>query len=195
MGAVQDQLRAAGIGLAAGDDRPALRSECARLARRARERQVRTLGLAPAGDDVAVPAVAVELGRALADSGAGPVGVVDVAGSWACARTLVEDAAADGGLLATTWLGDNLALLMPRASDPGAVLGQLGGVVLGKAVFDRLVVDLTGLEQLGEQLAAFQALDAVVIVARSGRTTARQIRRCMHGLPEGLGLGVLLTGV
>jgi len=189
-----EELRAAGIELAADPDRPAL-PECARLARRMRERRVRTVGLAPAGDDVAVPAIAIELGRALAATSATTVGVVDAQGSWPCARALVE-ADDEGGSLAASWLLDNLAVLTPRAPHPGAALDRLRDVVEEQAAtFDDLVVDLTGFDHLGEHLAAFQLLDAVAVVARCGRTTTRQIEHWLRDLPGGRGLGVLLTGV
>ena len=196
MPGVHEELRAAGIRFEADGAQPALRSECARLASRVRERQLRSIGLAPAGDDVAVPAVAIELGSALAERSAGPVGVVDASGSWACARALVERALPDGTPLATSWLLGNLAVLAPRTRHAGAVLGHLRGFFLGQAAtFDHLVVDLTGLDHLGEHLAAIGLLDAVVLVARSGITTARQVQRRIRGLPEGRSLGVLLTGL
>lgn len=196
MRGVEEQLRAAGIALTAADERPALRLECARLARRLREQGVRTIGLAPVADDVAVPALALELGRAVADTLAGPVGVVDALGGWACARGLAEEAGAGHSLLAATWLGDNLALLTPRRPDRGPIPGlQLLGAVGEVAGFDHLVVDLTGLDHVGD-LGAYQLLDAVAPVARSGRTTTRQVHRWLRDFQrEGRILGVLLTGL
>lgn len=196
MPGVHEKLRAAGIALVPGGDRQAVRSECARLASRLREQRARTIGLVPVADDVAVPAVAIELGSALAERCAGPVGVVDASGSWTCARALVEDAAPDGTPLATSWLLGNLAVLTPRSPEPSALPVQLRSFLLGEgAAFDHLVADLTGLEQLGEQVAAVDLLEAVALVARSGMTTARQIRRRMRDLPGGRLLGVLLTGL
>ncbi|HKA89862.1 MAG TPA: hypothetical protein VKE22_19510 [Haliangiales bacterium] len=196
MAGVHELLRAAGIELTADDDRPALRVECARLARRMRERMVRTIGLYPADDTVAVPSIAIELGRALADKSPGSVGVVDAHGSWACARALAGAAPADGTLVATSWITDNLAVLTPRIFDAGAMLGQLRAAVVENGVaFSDLVVDLTGLDHLGDQLAAFELLEAVAVVARSGRTTTRQIQRRLRDIPEWSSLGVLLTGL
>ncbi len=196
MPSVHEELRAAGILLAAEDEASALRVECARLARRMREPLMHAIGLAPAGDDVAVPAIAIELGRALAEGSASPVAVVDAQGTWVCARALVAGAGPDGRLVATSWLLDNLAVLTSRTLDAGAMVGQLRRVVVDEAaIFGHLVVDLTGFDHLGEQLAAFELLDAVVLVARSGRTTRRQIQRWLRDLPHGRGLGVLLTGL
>jgi hypothetical protein len=192
---VHDQLLAAGIPVTA-DGLPAVRVECARLARRMRERLVHTIGLVPAGDNVAVPAVAIELGRALADSSASAVGVIDAHGSWPCARALVRDAPPDGTLFGASWLFDNMAVLTPRIFEAGAMLGQLQTAVMEHiGVFNHLVVDLTGFDHLGEQLAAFALLDACVVVARSGRTTIRQVQRWVRDLPPQRSLGVLLTGM
>ena len=195
---IAEALRAAGIGFADDkhDDRRAVQVECARLVRRMRERLVHTIALVPAGDDVAVPAISIEIGRAFADKSAGAVGVVDAHASWACARALVEGALPDGTLVVTSWLLENLAVLTPRISQPGAMLRQLHSLVVEQAlIFSHLVVDLTGFDHLGEQMAAFDLLDAVVLVARSGRTTTRQIQRWLRDMPEGRSLGVLLTGL
>ena len=193
----EEVLRAIGIGpVVGGDERSALRLECARLARLVRERLVRSVGLAPVGDDVAVPALAIALGHALADASARQVGVVDASGTWACARALAARTAPDGTLMATNWVLDNLALLTPRSLDAGAMLDQLRATLVDKSsAFTHLVVDLTGLEHAGEHIAAFEVLDAVILVARSGRTTTRQIQRAIRDLPKERGLGVLLTGI
>jgi hypothetical protein len=109
---------------------------------------------------------------------------------------LTASAAADGEPLATSWLLPNLAVLTPRAPRPGEAVERLrSALVRGTATFGELVVDLTGFEQRGEHLAAFELLDAVATVARCGRTTARQIERRLRDLPDGRDLGVLLTGV
>lgn len=191
-----EKLSAAGIPLLDGDDRSALRTECARLARRMRDEAVHTIGLAPAGDEVAVPATAIELGRALAERNHGSVGIVDALGSWPCAHALVEGAVRDRTVVATNWLVDDVAVITPRIREPGTMLAQLRGVMAnGVVTFRHLVVDLTGVDHLGELVAASDLLDAVVVVARSGRTTTRQLQRWFRDLPARKGLGVLLTGL
>jgi len=190
-----EELRAVGIDVGTEDARLVLRAECMRLARRVRERRARLVGLAPAGDDVAVPAIAIELGRALAATGITAVGVVDAHGSWPCARRLTASAAAGADLLATSWLFPNVAVLTPRAPRPGDALERLhGALVRETASFGELVVDLTGFDHRGEHVAAFELLDAVALVARCGRTTARQIQRRLRDVPDRRDLGVLLTG-
>ena len=100
--------------------------------------------------------------------------------------------------MVTSWILEGLALLTPRATHPASPAGLS---VLRSAVADRLdafghlVLDLTGLDRLGEHLAAFDLLDAVLLVARSGHTTTRQVSRRLREIPERRALGVLLTGL
>jgi hypothetical protein len=190
----QHALRAAGLDLGASEALPALRAECARLARLLDERQVRTIGLAPAAEDVAVPAVALELGRALAARRA-LVAVLDAHAGWPCAAALAASATASGEHVVTTWVLEKLALLTPRSEDVTATRAPLEMLLApAKAAFSRLIVDLTGYAELGEAVGAFELLDTVVLVARSGRTTMRQLERWSHVIPRDRDLGVLLTG-
>jgi hypothetical protein len=195
MPSVQDVLREAGIELGESTGAPAVRVECARLATLVRDRQVRILGLVPAGDDVAVPAVALVLGRALAESSPLPVGVLDAQGTWPGARALAARAEPDDPLVATSWVLPGLAVLTPRVPDPAAGLSLLRVLAADlAAVYGHLLVDTTGLDHTGDHLAAFDLLDAVALVARRGRTTTRQLQEKLREIPVGTGLGVLLTG-
>jgi len=193
---VHDVLAGAGLAPMAPQVAARVRSECARLARLLGERRVRALGLTPSDGETAVLAPAIELARALAAVEARPSAVVDAAGSWTCARELAALAAPDGTLLARSWLQDDLAVLTPRSLAPGGAVPRLRSCLVDeRATFGHLVVDLTGLDQAGDQLAAFELLDGVVLVARSGRTTTRQIERQLRDVPEERRLGVLLTGL
>jgi hypothetical protein len=192
---VQELLRSAGIGFAAAEEHPDAHVECARMARLLRERASRAVGLVPAGDDVAVPSLAIALGRALASREAA-VGVLDAAAGWPCAEALRARAVPYGTEVATSWVVENLAVLTPRAADAGELLSRLRGALVDKgAIFGHLVVDLTGFGPLGEHVGAYALMDAVALVARSGRTTTRQVERWLRDFPEGRSLGVLLTGV
>jgi hypothetical protein len=100
--------------------------------------------------------------------------------------------------MVTSWILEGLALLTPRTTDPAnpAGLSILRGAVADRLdAFGHLVLDLTGLDHLGEHLAAFDLLDAVILVARSGHTTTRQVSRRLREIPERSALGVLLTGL
>ena len=191
-----EALRAAGLDLAGWRDAAPAWMEGVRVARELRERGLHTVGLAPADDEVAVPAVAMLLGGALAQVSGGAVGLVDAAGSWPAAPELRASAPSDGSLLATSWLRDGLAVLGPRCFDHGTALAPLrAAVALVPAAFEHLVVDLTGFDHLGELPAATGLLDGVLLVARSGRTRGRQVRRWLGDAAGGRGLGVLLTGI
>jgi hypothetical protein len=198
VGSVHERLREAGIRLDARDLRPQIRSEATRVARILVQKQCRLVGLAPAADDVAVPAVALQLGLALVEVTGSPVGVLDAHGSWPGARTLAvpgKPGTQDTSLFSAHWLVDNLAFLAPRSFDTGAVLMKLGAALAAEAqVFHHLVVDMTGLDHLGDHLSAIDLLDGVIVVARAGRTTVPELHRWMRDVPEERNLGVLLVG-
>jgi hypothetical protein len=191
-----EALHAAGFDLAGASDAALERMEGARVARLLRDRRVHSIGLAPADDEVAVPAIAILLGQALAQASGRPTGLLDATGSWPGPRLLdAGDAAPGGSPLASCWLGDGLALLAPPAFDPGAMLAPLRDAVsLVPGSFEHLVVDLTGFDHRGELPAAMELLEGVLLVGRSGRTTGSQVRRWLGRAPAGRGLGVLLTG-
>jgi hypothetical protein len=194
MGNAVEALGAAGIALG-GADRPGVRSSLARLARLLREDGVRTLGLAPADDDVAVPTLALALGRALAETSAGAVAVVDAVGEWPCAPALLEVSDPASPAVATHWIADRLALLTPRPGEPGEALSKLDACLAANAPrFAHLVVDLTGLDHLGAAAGAYHLLDGTALVARVGRTSIRRLARTYRDIPEPRRLGVVLTG-
>jgi Mrp family chromosome partitioning ATPase len=195
MARLVEALHAAGIDVVQdGSDGENL--DFARLARLVRERRARTIGLLPVGDDVAVPATAIALGRALAAASGRRVIILDALGGWPGAPELASSDAPEDAPLAATWLLDDVAVVTPRSGDGARSLAGLRAAVnVPWAAFAHVVVDLTGVDHLGEQLEAFALLDAVALVARSGRSTTRQVRRVLAGVAEGRCLGVLLTGL
>jgi hypothetical protein len=161
-----------------------------------RERRARTVGLLPVADDVAVPATAIALGRALAAASGRRVVVLDALGGWPGAQELAARDAPEDAPLAATWILPDVAVVTPRTRDGvGSLDGLRASVSVTGPAFAHVVVDLTGVDHVGEQFEAFALLDAVAVVARSGRSTTRQIERALAGLAEGRSLGVLLTGV
>lgn len=191
---VYQALRARGVLPEAGHDWAGLEAECVGLVRRLHLRQARSLGLAPASDEVAVPAVALHLARALSDLTHDPVAVLDATGSWIPGPALPGVPEEDAPF-ATLPLDEGLALLTARRT------GRAGGLDCLRALRDEaspyahLVVDLTGLDRSGELIAACELLDAVAVVARSGRTTAEELRERLREVPGDRLLGVLLTGI
>jgi hypothetical protein len=98
-------------------------------------------------------------------------------------------------MFATRWLHGQLALLTPpRVGEAGAGVPQLARVIQHSAeLFAHVLVDLTGFKKLGEHLAAIDMVDAVVVVARAGRTTEHELLRVNHELPPHRNLGVILA--
>ena len=70
------------------------------------------MGLAPAADDVGVPAIALRAGLALADLTGGPIAVVDPQASWFDAPTPQPPGDARS-IFATTWVTARLAVISP----------------------------------------------------------------------------------
>jgi hypothetical protein len=195
MARIIDALHAVGIEVAQEGSAGA-NLEFARLARVVRERHAWAVGLLPVGDDVAVPATAIGLGRALAAASGRPVGVLDALGGWPGARDLAVRDAPEEAALTATWVREDVAVITPRTEDGARSLSGLRAAVAEPGVaFAHVVVDLTGVDHLGEQFEAFALLDAVALVARSGRATTRQVRRALADIPEKRCLGVLLTGL
>jgi hypothetical protein len=195
MGSVHERLRKAGIRIDARELVPEIRTECARLAGILQHRHLRVVGLAPAADNVAVPAVALQLGASLAEVTGSPVGVVDAHGSWPGARELSNDRRRDDSLFSASWIVDNLALLTPRSFDTATMLPKLNSALHAEAqVFHHLLVDMTGFDHLGEHLAAMDLVDGVIVVARTVRTRLDDLARWMRDIPAERNLGVLLVG-
>jgi hypothetical protein len=186
------RLKALGISIVDDDVAPAVRAECSRIARGLDGVGVKIVGLLPATADVAVPGLAVQLGRAMVDLTGATVAVIDANVYWPALAKLSGEQEADG--FATHWLRGSLALLTPsRAGVAGAGLPELRRAIAeGRELFAHIVVDLTGFDRLGEHLAAAELVQGVVIVARAGRTTERELLRWNEELPENL--GVLLLG-
>jgi hypothetical protein len=88
-----------------------------------------------------------------------------------------------------------LALLTPpRASAAGAGLPQLARLIQQSTeLFAHVLVDLTGFRKIGEHLAAIEMCDAVVLIARAGRTEENALLRVRAELPKQL-MGVVLVG-
>jgi hypothetical protein len=195
MGTVHERLREAGIRIDVRELVPDVRTESARLAGVLQHRRCRVVGLMPAADNVAVPAVALQLGVALAEVTGSPVGIVDADGSWPGARALGVDRHQDDSLFAANWIVDNLALLTPRSFDTSTMLPKLHTALHAEAqVFNHLLVDMTGFDHLGEHLAAMDLVDGVVLLARAVRTRLEDLARWTRDIPEERHLGVLLVG-
>jgi Mrp family chromosome partitioning ATPase len=195
-------LEALGIHVVTDDEQPEVRAECVRVARRLQHAGRKIIGLHPSSPDVGVPAIAVQLGLALAEVTGGTIAFVDANLRWPAISKLAESAPAPGDEaddqsgFATRWLRGSLALLTPRrAGQAGAGVPQLARVIQhGAELFAHVLVDLTGFKKLGEHLAAIEMCDGVLVVSRAGRTREDELLRLNHELPASHNLGVLLIG-
>jgi len=191
-------LAAAGLSVAADAE---VRDECIRVARRLRVSGGKIFGLLPAGNDVAVPPIGVQLGLALTEVSGATIAFVDANLRWPAISAILDGDVADGGgragdaAYATRWLRGTLALLTPpRAGAAGAGLPQLAQLIQHSTeLFEHVLIDLTGFRKIGEHLAAIEMCDSVIVVARAGRTREDVFLRVRHELGRQL-LGVLLVG-
>lgn len=171
------------------------------IARVLRREQLPVLGLCPASDSVAVLPAAVQIGVALSEQSRAPVALIDINARWSAlpAPALPDAPTLDGaGLLRTRWLsGNKLALLsLPPRVSIGTGLLEFDRIIRsGRSMFDQLLVDLTGLERLGEHLSAASLCDALVYVARARVTTERDLERLQRAYGSQRCLGVILTGI
>jgi hypothetical protein len=186
---------ASAVEVIAAEALPEVAEQSRHIARVLRQTPLSVLGLCPASDEVAVLPAAVQIGVALAEQSGAPIALLDVNARWSAVprgTTLLGDS-----LLLTRWLaGDRLALLsLPPDASVGAGLVEMARIVrAGRNMFEKLLVDLTGLERLGEHLAAAAMCDALVFVARAGVTTDLHLERLQHAFGAFQCLGVLLLG-
>jgi hypothetical protein len=185
------QLEAAGLSVAAD---PAVRDECIRVARRLRASGRKIIGLLPAGNDVAVPPIGVQLGLALTEVSGATAAFVDANLRWPAISEIAGDEV-EHDAYATRWLRGALALLTPtRAGAAGAGLPQLARLIQHSTeLFEHALIDLTGFRKIGEHLAAIEMCDGVVVVARARHTSEDALLRVRPELGRQL-MGVLLLG-
>jgi hypothetical protein len=174
---------------------PRVTAELVRIAAALQRRGCRNVGLVPADDHVGVPGIALHLALAFAQLTGFPTGVVDLCGTW-LRRYPAGKAPEPRSWFDIAVLGDPVALLWPKETvrDGGAVRGLRDYLAQPRRRFGRLVVDLTGLDHMGEHLDAIALLDGVAVVARAGRTTELRLERWIRDIPERRNLGVLLVG-
>ena len=176
-------------------ERPDVRAEFVRIAGILQRRGCRTIGLAPATDEVGIPAIALQLGLGLVELTDRVTAVIDAQGTWE-APERPAPAPADGSVFATTWLTAKLALLTPRAFSSSGVLLDLQSFLRNESrTMGYVLVDVTGFDHTGEHLELMAMLDAVAVVARASWTTASEVERWVRDIPPSRYAGVLLAGL
>ena len=187
-------LRALGIKLVDPEVSPEAYAELLRVARRIRESQQRRIGLLPASKRVAVPAVAIQLSVVLAQVCLGSIAFVDANTRWPSLGGAV--ATVQRRDLARIALHENV-VAFARAGPPTDRIDMAWlYAVLDEDTrgFAHVFVDLSGFPRMGEHVDAFDVLDGVLVVARSGDTTEGELVARHGDVPKSKRLGVLLSG-
>lgn len=201
-----ERLRAIGIHVITDEENPLARAECVRIARRLHLSRRKSIGFVPATDDVAVPPVAIQLGMALTELTGATIAVVDANVRWPGLAGLAEpqDGSAgrgqtsslDGSVFHTRWVRGSLALLTPpHAERAGEIVPQLARLLLdGTDLFAHVLVDLTGLDLLGEHASAAACMDGAILVGRARKTREEHLLLMEKAMPANRFMGVLLVG-
>lgn len=194
------RLEALGIELIDSMRSPAIYAQCIHIAKRLRETGRQVIGLWPANDEVGVPALAVQVGLALADLAASTVAFVDANVRWPAAQALIDrndlvSSTEDEGEFTTLWLRGMVALLIPRTiGAAGEGLARLRETVEGgRSLFGYMLVDMTGFDVLGDHLNVMELLDGVAIVAAARRSTDEDILDLAVQIEPGRLLGAILV--
>ncbi len=199
-----EEARLASLGIEFLDEArsPALWAQCMHIARRLRSTTRQTIGLWPVEDAFGIPALALHVGRALADLSSSTVAFVDANARWPAARELLGKREAEASTedretaFTTLWLRGMLALLIPkRLGAAGEALAQLRGTLEdARGLFATILVDMTGFDMLGDHLSLISLLDGVALVAISGKTTDAELLVCAEQVEASRLLGTILVG-
>lgn len=189
-----ERLRRAGVGFANDPGFEDVRTECTRLAGSLLDRGYKLIGLVPVDASVAIPPLAIQLGRSLVGLCGAAIGIIDATATWPTFETTHTSGHVQS-LFSATWIDDSLAILSPRTFDAGAMLRNIGMALEAEAaIFAVLIVDMTGFDQMGEHLAAIALMDGLIPVARAGSSRDDRIARWLRDIPADRNLGILLTG-
>ncbi|MCS6912876.1 MAG: hypothetical protein RMK29_05300 [Myxococcales bacterium] len=196
---LRPRSRAATLQVADPERFPEVVEAARHIARLIRRERLAVLGFCPASDAAAVLPAAAQVGVALAEQSGSPVALIDINARWSALPPPPDAPTLEGsGLLRTRWLSsDKLALLsLPPQASIGAGLVEMARILRsGRTMFEQLLVDMTGLDRLGEHLSAAAMCDALVFVARALKTTEQDLERLQRDFATCRCLGVILTGV
>jgi hypothetical protein len=203
-----ERLRRIGIRIITDEEDPLVRAECIRVARRLHLSRNKVIGFIPSTDEVAIPAVLIQLGIALTELTGATIAVVDANVRWPGLAGLATpddptdetvedlDAVDSGSVFRTKWMRGSLALLTPPKSEQaGEAVPQLARLLLsGTELFEHMLVDLTGFDLLGEHASAAACMDTTVLVGRAHQSRENHLLTMQKAMPRGRFMGVLLVG-
>ena len=196
---LEEEARLAELGIhVVGDESPDVRAECFRIARRLLIEGTKVIGFIPVRDDVGIPSVAIQLGLSLVELSGATAAYVDANVRFPALAALAQNdkAEAPDSVFSTRWLKGSMAVLTPhKAERAGEAVPALASLLLdGTALFEHVLVDLTGFDRLGEHASAAACMDGVVLVGLAHKTKERDVLRFMNEMPNSRFLGVLLVG-
>lgn len=170
---------------------PELFARTVQLARKILHYKYKRIGFVPS-KHAAVTGVALQIGFTLSELEEGTVAYVDANLRYPA----LHHRTSSGDAYSTRWLKNQFAYLAPNgARHPGALIPSLNAVLhQGGALFEHMLVDLTGFDEFGEMQTAIDSMDQVIIVARTGRTTEEDLLATRQKLDETKLFGVLLVG-
>ena len=167
---------------------PDVDTDCLVMARRVRQGGRSSVGLVALEPSIPVLELARLLGDALMALGE-RVALVGPTSRW---RAPADSGERDPVVRADP---DRVVEVFPRQVAPARVSAALEQTVsLLRQGFDRVLVDLSGLDVLSEQAAALASVDGVALVGRAGAASELELARFRGVISAGRLLGVILVG-
>lgn len=170
------------------------RVQCARVARHVLNRNAAVVGLMPAGEPGPLAPLALGLAALLHEITGGSVATVEAHDLWGDFEAR-GDFRAEGDFLARgSSRGTDAVALAPQPHGFAAAAALERAMPMLTARYDRVLVDLTGLEKLTGVGALVRAVSTFAIVAGPGRSRRPELLRLAHSVPAARLLGVILYG-
>ncbi len=197
MEAGKSKLDSLGIPPISPGETPEAYAEFFRAARKLRTLGLKTIALIPADDRVAIPPVAIQLSLALSHAADQTVNVLDANTRHPALTQLaskLEERTQRRGFI-TTWIADRVTVTTPPGPLAGLNLVELEETLQrDRERYGFVLIDFTGFDKLGEHVRAYQIVDGVLIIARTGKTKERDLLEKHVDVPAEKNLGVLLIG-
>ncbi|MCA9630702.1 MAG: hypothetical protein KC766_23690 [Myxococcales bacterium] len=197
MEAGKSKLESLGIPPITPGETPEAYAEFFRAARKLRSLELTSVALIPADDRVAIPPVAIQLALALSHAADRTVNVLDANTRHPALSALASklEERTQRRSFVTTWIAERVTVTTPPSALAGLNLVELEQTLdRDRERYGFVLIDFTGFDKLGEHVRAFQIVDGVLTVARTGKTRERDLLSKHAEIPREKNLGVLLIG-